>query len=97
MGGLALWGALMAVLSLLPVVGSSLVWLPVAIGLFLTGSHWQAFGLVMFGVLVIGLVDNILRPILVLISKAPCAYFHLHSASAPARSCMQWAIRCAGG
>lgn len=63
--GVLLWGALMAVLSLLPVVGSSLVWLPVAIGLFLTGSHWEAFGLVMFGVLVIGLVDNILRPILV--------------------------------
>jgi len=63
--GVLLWAALMAVLSLLPVVGSGLVWVPVAIGLFLTGSPWQALGLVAFGVLVIGLVDNVLRPILV--------------------------------
>jgi len=63
--GVLLWGALMALLSLLPVVGAGLVWLPVAVGLFMTGSPWQAVGLVAFGVLVIGLVDNILRPILV--------------------------------
>jgi len=63
--GVLLWAALMAVLSLLPVVGASLVWLPVAVGLFVSGSPWQAVGLVVFGVLVIGLVDNILRPILV--------------------------------
>lgn len=63
--GALLWAALMAVLSLLPVVGAGLVWLPVAVGLFVTGSPWQAVGLVVFGVLVIGLVDNLLRPILV--------------------------------
>ena len=63
--GVLLWAVLMAVLSLLPVVGASLVWLPVAVGLFVTGSQWQAVGLVVFGVLVIGLVDNLLRPILV--------------------------------
>jgi len=63
--GVLLWAALMAVLSLLPVVGPSLVWLPVAVGLFVTGSPWQALGLVVFGVLVIGLIDNFLRPILV--------------------------------
>jgi len=63
--GVLLWAALMAVLSLLPVVGASLVWAPVAVGLFVTGSPWQAVGLIVFGVLVIGLVDNVLRPILV--------------------------------
>jgi predicted PurR-regulated permease PerM len=60
-----LWGALMAVLSLLPAVGSALVWVPVAIYFFVTGHIWQGIVLVAFGVLVIGLVDNVLRPVLV--------------------------------
>lgn len=60
-----LWAALMAVLSLLPAVGSGVVWLPVAIYLVVTGSTWQGIVLAAYGVLVIGTVDNILRPILV--------------------------------
>jgi predicted PurR-regulated permease PerM len=55
----------MALLSLLPAVGAGLVWGPVALWLFATGEFWPAMGLVMWGVLVIGLVDNILRPLLV--------------------------------
>jgi predicted PurR-regulated permease PerM len=42
-----------------------LVWGPVAIYLLSTGSIWAALGLTAWGVLVIGLVDNVLRPILV--------------------------------
>lgn len=64
-GGAVLWAVLMAVLSLLPAVGASLVWGPVAIWLFTTGEIWQAVGLTVYGVLVIGLADNILRPLLV--------------------------------
>lgn len=60
-----LWGALMALLSLLPAVGAALVWLPVALYYLFTGQIWPALGLVAWGVLVIGLVDNVLRPILV--------------------------------
>ena len=60
-----LWGALMALLSLLPAVGAALVWGPVALYLLSTGSIWPALGLLAWGVLVIGLVDNVLRPILV--------------------------------
>ena len=60
-----LWAALMAVLSLLPAVGSALVWLPVAIYFLVTGAVWQGIVLIAFGVLVIGLVDNVLRPVLV--------------------------------
>lgn len=60
-----LWAVLMAFLSLLPAVGAGLVWVPVAIYLFLTGALWQSIALVAWGVLVIGLVDNLLRPILV--------------------------------
>ena len=60
-----LWAVLMAVLSLLPAVGAGLVWGPVAIWLFISGDIFQAIGLTLYGVLVIGLVDNLLRPLLV--------------------------------
>ena len=60
-----LWGVVMAFLSLLPAVGTGLVWVPVAIYLLATGSVWQGIVLVAYGILVIGLVDNVLRPILV--------------------------------
>jgi predicted PurR-regulated permease PerM len=60
-----LWAVLMAFLSLLPAVGAALVWLPVAIYFVATGAVWQGLVLMAYGVLVIGLVDNLLRPILV--------------------------------
>jgi predicted PurR-regulated permease PerM len=60
-----LWGVLMAFLSLLPALGAPLVWLPVAVYLLATGAVWQGAALLVFGALVIGLVDNLLRPILV--------------------------------
>ncbi|MEO5658819.1 MAG: AI-2E family transporter [Polaromonas sp.] len=60
-----LWGTLMAFLSLLPAVGAALVWIPVAIYFLATGAFWQGIVLIAFGVLVIGLVDNVLRPVLV--------------------------------
>jgi predicted PurR-regulated permease PerM len=60
-----LWGVLMAFLSLLPAVGSAMIWLPVAIYFLVTGAMWKGIVLIAFGVLVIGLVDNVLRPILV--------------------------------
>lgn len=63
--GALLWGVLMAFLSLLPAIGAGLVWGPVAIYFLLTGMVWQGIALIVFGVLVIGLVDNALRPILV--------------------------------
>lgn len=60
-----LWGTIMAVLSLLPAVGSGLVWGPVAIYFFVTGDIFKGVVLAAYGVLVISLVDNALRPILV--------------------------------
>ena len=63
--GALLWAVLMAFLSLLPAIGAAVVWLPVAIYFLVTGSIWQGVTLIAFGVLVIGLVDNVLRPILV--------------------------------
>jgi len=63
--GPVLWGVLMAFLSLLPAIGAGLIWIPVALYFFATGAIWQAVTLTVFCVGVIGLVDNILRPILV--------------------------------
>lgn len=60
-----LWGVVMAFLSLIPAVGTALVWAPVAMYLLATGSVWQGVVLMAYGILVIGLVDNVLRPILV--------------------------------
>jgi predicted PurR-regulated permease PerM len=59
------WGVVMAILSLLPAVGAGLVWLPAALILLYDGQLWQAAVVVAGGVFVIGLVDNLLRPILV--------------------------------
>ncbi len=59
------WGVVMAFLSLLPAIGAGLIWGPVALYFLLTGAIWQGVTLIVFGILVIGLVDNVLRPILV--------------------------------
>jgi predicted PurR-regulated permease PerM len=63
--GAVFWGTVMAIMSLLPVVGASLVWAPAALIMLANSAYTKAGILVVFGVLVIGLVDNLLRPILV--------------------------------
>ena len=63
--GAILWGVLMAFLSLLPAIGAAIIWFPVAIYFLVTGSVIEGVVLIVFGFGVIGLVDNILRPILV--------------------------------
>jgi predicted PurR-regulated permease PerM len=60
-----LWGVVMALLSILPAVGTALVWLPAAIILIINGQVFGGIALIFVGVFVIGLVDNLLRPILV--------------------------------
>ena len=60
-----LWGVVMAFLSLLPAIGAALIWAPVALYLLATGAVWQGIALIAFGTIVIGLIDNVLRPILV--------------------------------
>lgn len=65
MPGVLLWAVLMAFASLIPAVGPALIWVPIALYWVATGQYWQAGVLAGFGVLVIGMVDNVLRPILV--------------------------------
>ena len=60
-----LWGVVMALMALIPVVGAFVVWIPAAIYLALEG-HWdKALILTLWGVIVVGTIDNLLRPILV--------------------------------
>ena len=63
--GAVFWGVVMVVLSLLPVVGTALVWMPAALILIASGAWQKGVVLIVFGVLVIGLIDNLLRPILI--------------------------------
>jgi predicted PurR-regulated permease PerM len=58
------WGVMTAFLSLVPVVGAGLVWAPAAIWLFATGDVVRGAVLVGVGIGVIGMADNILRPLL---------------------------------
>ncbi len=60
-----LFGVLMALFSLLPAVGTGIVWVPVAIWLLATGAIWQGILVIVSGIAVIGMADNLLRPMLV--------------------------------
>jgi predicted PurR-regulated permease PerM len=60
-----LWGVVMAVLSFLPLAGPPMVWIPAAIWLFSQGHPLKALMLALWGVLVVGTIDNILRPLLI--------------------------------
>jgi len=59
------WGVAMTFLSMIPMLGAFLVWVPAAIYLALTGQPVKAVLLVLWGTLVIGMIDNFLRPKLV--------------------------------
>jgi len=63
--GAAFWGTVMAILSIIPGVGTALVWVPAAIWLFATGSVAAATGLTLWCLVAVGTVDNVLRPGLV--------------------------------
>jgi predicted PurR-regulated permease PerM len=55
-------GLLTLIFSIVPVVGTALVWAPVALGLAMTGRVYEGVGLAVYGALVIGSLDNLARP-----------------------------------
>jgi predicted PurR-regulated permease PerM len=59
------WGVAMIFLSMIPMLGAFIVWVPAAIYLFATGHYVKGVVLVLWGTLVIGMIDNFLRPKLV--------------------------------
>tara|TARA_B100000482_G_scaffold86447_1_gene62037 strand:- start:233 stop:1249 length:1017 start_codon:yes stop_codon:yes gene_type:complete len=63
--GALIWGAVMALLSIVPAVGTIIVWLPIALVLFANGAIMDAILLIFSGIFIIGMIDNILRPILI--------------------------------
>lgn len=63
--GAAFWGTVMAVLSIIPGVGTALVWAPAAIYLGVNGQLAASIGLTIWCLAVVGTVDNLLRPALV--------------------------------
>lgn len=59
------WGTAIALFSLVPMVGTAIIWVPAAIILAIMGSYGAAIFIFLWGMLVIGSVDNILRPYLI--------------------------------
>jgi predicted PurR-regulated permease PerM len=63
--GAAFWGTIMGILSILPGIGAPLIWVPAVIYLLAVGRIGPAIGLLLWCALVVGTVDNFLRPLLV--------------------------------
>ena len=60
-----LWGVAMSIMSFVPLLGTFAVWGPTSVYLLLKGSFMEGFGLFLFGVFVISMVDNILKPLII--------------------------------
>lgn len=63
--GALLWAVSMAIFSLIPAIGTGFVWVPVAAYLIITGAVWQGVVLILTGIFIISMVDNLVRPMLV--------------------------------
>ena len=61
--GAAVWGLMMGILSFVPLVGATLIWLPAAVWLLLSGSVGKGVALLALGLVVLGNVDNVVRPL----------------------------------
>jgi len=64
-GGAVFWAAIMALLSILPGIGTALVWVPAVFYLAMIGRYEAATGLAGWCALVVGTADNVLRPLLI--------------------------------
>ena len=63
--GALIWGLLMILMAIVPVVGCSVIWAPAGILMLMTGHIWEGILILAVGFLVISTVDNLLRPILI--------------------------------
>ena len=59
------WGVMMGFFSFVPIVGSALVWVPISISLMIAGHLLRGLLLVFFCAVIVGLVDNLIRPWLI--------------------------------
>jgi len=63
--GAMVWGLLMMVLAILPGIGCAIIWAPAGLIMLLSNHLWEGIAILTFGILVIGLADNLLRPVLI--------------------------------
>jgi len=63
--GAAIWGVLMIIMASIPAVGCYFIWLPIAIWEITVGNTTYGIAMILFGTLVIGTIDNLIRPLLV--------------------------------
>jgi predicted PurR-regulated permease PerM len=59
------WGAVVSLVSLVPIVGTLLVWAPMTVYLIITGHPTKAVLLVILGTLAVGSIDNLLKPMII--------------------------------
>ncbi|MBM4271611.1 MAG: AI-2E family transporter [Deltaproteobacteria bacterium] len=63
--GALVWGVVMVFMSIVPVVGCSIVWVPAGVVMLLMGHVWKGVLILSYGAFVISMVDNLLRPMLI--------------------------------
>jgi predicted PurR-regulated permease PerM len=63
--GAMIWGLLMVLMAVIPVVGCSIIWAPAGVLMLIRGHVWEGALILMVGVFVISTVDNLLRPVLI--------------------------------
>lgn len=59
------WGCVMALMSFVPMLGTAIIWLPASALLLLQGAYVKGIGLILIGIFVISMVDNILKPLII--------------------------------
>jgi predicted PurR-regulated permease PerM len=62
----AFWGVCMVFSSVIPLVGTGIIWVPAAVYLFFSSSIWMGIGLALWGTVIVAGVDNVLRPLVLM-------------------------------
>ena len=84
------WGVLTCFATIIPIVGTALVWIPLAGYMALTGAWAPAVGLVLYGTLVVTHVDNVVRFILQKHGPYAPAHYDLPGSSSDCRCSASW-------
>jgi predicted PurR-regulated permease PerM len=63
--GAVIWGLMMILMAIVPMVGCTIIWAPAGVLMLLYGHIWEGILILAFGTFVISTVDNLLRPILI--------------------------------
>lgn len=59
----AFWGLAAMICAVIPILGTALIWVPIAITVWVSGSFYSAMGIILWGVLIVASADSLLRPI----------------------------------